>query len=53
MGRIAPACGEGIRARFLDDTEVEVETVYGTFRFRLDPATGQPLNVIGTSSTGR
>lgn len=52
LGRLGPACGEGIKARFLDQTEVEVETVYGTFRFRLDPATGRPLETMGTHCAG-
>lgn len=52
VGRLGPACGEGIKARFLDATEVEIETVYGTFRLRLDPATGQPLETMGTRCSG-
>lgn len=52
VGRLGPACGEGIKARFLDANEVEVDTVYGAFRFRLDPATGRPLEPMGTRCSG-
>jgi len=52
LGRIGRACGEGITARFLDRTEVEIETVYGTFRVRLDPASGAPAETLGEQCSG-
>jgi hypothetical protein len=52
VGVLGLACGQGIEARFLDPGEVEVETVYGNFRVRLDPATGAPLESMGDTCSG-
>jgi hypothetical protein len=51
MGNLGIACGE-VTARFLGHDEVEVATSYGTWQFRLDPATGRPLDVLGERCSG-
>jgi hypothetical protein len=51
MGRLGPACGN-VLARFLEHDRVEIESAYGTFQFRLDPATGEPLEDMGDRCAG-
>jgi len=46
LGSLGAACGN-LQARFLGPDVVELDTPYGDWQLRLDPATGQPREVLG------
>lgn len=45
IGDIGQLCG-AVRVRFLTDDQVELDTSYGTWVIDLDPATGQPRQML-------
>jgi hypothetical protein len=47
VGSLGAACGGVQGARFITNHLVELDTPYGAWRFNLDPATGEPLQVFG------
>jgi hypothetical protein len=51
VGSLGIACGQ-IEGLFLSHDEVQVTTSYGTWQFRLDPANGKPLNILGPRCAG-
>jgi hypothetical protein len=51
VGVLGRACGT-VEARFTSRNEVDIATAYGDFHVRLDPATGAPLDGLGSSCTG-
>jgi len=51
VGVLGPACGE-VTVRFTSRDSVAIATNYGDFQLRLDPATGEPLDVIGSTCAG-
>jgi hypothetical protein len=50
-GSLGRPCGD-FKARFQGEDLVHIETNYGTFDVRLDPATGRALNPIGPTCSG-
>jgi hypothetical protein len=46
VGDLGKACGP-VQVRFLTDDLVELDTSYGTWQIELDPATGEPRQVLG------
>jgi phosphotransferase system glucose/maltose/N-acetylglucosamine-specific IIC component len=50
-GSLGRPCGD-FKARFRGEDLVHIETNYGNFDVRLDPATGRPLNPIGPTCSG-
>jgi hypothetical protein len=46
VGDLGQACGS-VRVRFVTDDQVELDTSYGTWVIDLDPATGEPRQVLG------
>jgi hypothetical protein len=51
MGRLGLACG-AVRATFPSRDQLDISTSYGSFTIHLDPATGKPLNSIGSTCSG-
>jgi hypothetical protein len=47
VGSLGEACGGVLGARFVTNDLVELETGYGDWRLALDPATGEPRQVLG------
>lgn len=47
LGSLGQACGNLQGARFVGPDVVELDTPYGDWQLRLDPATGAPLEVLG------
>lgn len=50
-GSLGRPCGD-FKARFQGEDLVHIETNYGNFDVRLDPATGRALNPIGPTCSG-
>jgi hypothetical protein len=50
-GDLGPACGP-VTVRFDGPDRVAISTNYGDFQLRLDPATGVPLDGIGSHCSG-
>lgn len=46
-GSLGEACGGLQSARFVTNDLVELDTSFGTWQFQLDPATGEPRQVLG------
>lgn len=46
-GSLGEACGGLQAARFVNNDLVELDTSYGTWQFALNPATGEPRQVLG------
>lgn len=46
VGDLGKACGP-VEVRFLTDDRVELDTSYGIWQIELDPATGEPRQVLG------
>jgi len=49
VAELGPAC-PGNQVTFVDDVTLRIENSYGEFSIRLDPASGQPLEVLVTCS---
>jgi hypothetical protein len=46
VGDVGQTCGP-VQVRFITDDQIELDTSYGTWRIDLDPATGEPRQVLG------
>ena len=46
VGDLGKPCGS-VQARFIGNDQVELDTAYGTWVIELDPATGEPQQILG------